>query len=141
MKYLYRFALSKNSEYQCRCQLNTVRCPPAPCLVERTLRFPQRDSIRNPGGASLSLWGFGCLQYSFSRTAEFKSILLMLSAICRVLLCDIILVDRSLADTICYSLSARLRSFNAKGAEGFWDLNGVVGICRKGRRGGMIVLG
>jgi len=59
-----------------------------------------------------------------------------LRAICLVLLCGIISIYRSLADIHLYSRSARIGSFNAKGAEGFGDLNGVVGGCRKGRKGG-----
>ena len=39
------------------------------------------------------LGAFGCLQYSFSRRAEFKSILLMLSAICRVWLWGIVSIE------------------------------------------------
>ena len=33
------------------------------------------------------------------------------------------------------------KRIKTKGVEGFWGLNGVVGGCRKGRGGGMIVLG
>ena len=84
-------------------------------------------------GAIDRLGAFGCILF-LCLDAQFKPIRSI------VLLCGVVSICRSLTLFSTLLLGSGL-FFNAKGAEGFWGFNWVVGGCRKGRKGGMIVLG